>query len=269
MSTIDYEGMGVYFNKSSRALRRWEKDKPEKFNLMLNEYTMDNEIELDETVSDVIVVLSQKGGVGKSTIADALGYYLGDSVILNVDLSQNTKDINSCETVDYIDVMHKYDIEEMVKQLSKHYRQIIIDTPGDLTDEVKEALKLSKKIIIPMTIGKKTRVKTESTLETFFGDGSESFGEYNIFFFFNAYINKKKREIATKKFLEMYNSMKFSSGIVIKPKLGSLDYSDAIFTAEEEGKSIFILADENKGAYKSILMKLNKLCSSIENHLEL
>jgi len=268
VSNINYEGMGIYFNKSPRALRRWEKDKPQKFELMLNEYNIQREIEFDEQ-SEIIVALSQKGGVGKTTIADALGYYLGDSVILNVDLSQNTKDINSCVTVDYINIMHKYKIKEIVKRLSKKYRYIIIDTPGDLTDEVKEALSLSKKIIIPMTIGKKTRVKTESTLETFFGEGSESSGIYNIFFFFNAYINKKKREIATNKFLEMFSNMKFASGIEIKPKLGSLDYSDAIFTAEEEGKSIFALADENKGAYKSILIKMNKLCSSIENHLNL
>ena len=268
MQTINYEGMGVYYNKSPRALRRWEKDKPQKFELMLNEYNMQKEIEFDET-NKIVVVLSQKGGVGKTTIADALGYYLGDSVILNVDLSQNTKDINSCETVDYIDVMHKHKIKEIVKQLSKHYRHIIIDTPGDLTDEVKEALNLSNKIIIPMTIGKKTRVKTESTLETFFGEGSEFSGVYNIFFFFNAYVNKKKRDIATNKFLEMFKSMKFASNIEIKPKLSSLDYSDAIFTAEEEGKSIFALADKNKVAYKSILIKINKLCSSIENHLEL
>lgn len=272
MPDIDYKKMGAYLNKSARTLERWEKEKPTKFALMLAGYLdeIENETKhLALTTTEVIVVASLKGGVGKSTVSDSLAVYLGDSVVLNLDISQETKDINACDTIDYINLVGKLTIPQIIEKLSTKYRYIIVDTPGDVTPEVQEAISLSTQIIIPMTIGKRAREKTKKTLETFFGNGSEMRGDYKIFFFFNAYINKTKRDQQAIKFKEMYKKFTCGEGITIESKVGSLDYSDAISTAEEEGKSIFKMAEENKGAYKSVLGKLSNLCVKIENHLEI
>ena len=235
--------------------------------LIQEEFLEESETTLTSNESNIIVVANFKGGVGKSTTSDSLGYHLGDSVILNLDLSQPSAEINACYTVDYINLIDKYSINEVVKSLSEKYKNIIIDTPGENTNEVYEAIKLANKIVIPMTIGKRSRVKTQKTLETFFGEGTELSGDYKIYFFFNAYANKKKRDIAKEKFTEMYKEFKTDESVKIFSKLGTLDHSDAISTAEEEGKSIFALAKEKPNVYKSILSKMNILCTNIENHL--
>lgn len=270
---IDYKGMSEYFLKSERTLRRWEEEKPEKFSLMVNEYEKTTKKDFSaNSINDttVIAAISLKGGVGKSTIASALANYIDDSVvILNLDLAQSASQVNSCDTLDYIEYIEKYTINEILVELGKKYKYIIIDTPGDPTQEVFEALQHTNKLIVPMTVGKRTRQATESTLETFFGDSTPLEGTYDVFFFLNAYTDKKKRDEAAQLFKEAYSAFKPSASINLRPKLGALDASNAIATSEETGKSIFQLVQENKLAYGSAAKKLVALCSQIEEHFGL
>lgn len=272
---IDYVGMAQYFGMSERNIRRWENEKAIKFKIMFDEYIEQSSKEEVNGNLEIIIVASQKGGVGKTTISDSLGYYLGDSVILNLDLSQSSGNINACPTIDYIHYLAEANEEDtelmnnIIAEQSKRYRYMIIDTPGEVTPEVGEAIFKSKKFIIPMTIGKRAREKTRMTLETLFGKGSQLKGIFKIYFVFNAYKNEKKRDFAVQKFMEMYNEFVPSEDISIEADVGTLDHSDAMSTAEEEGKSIFSLAENNRGAYRSILWKIQQLCSNIENHLEL
>ena len=270
---IDYIGMAQYFNMSERTLRRWENEKAMKFEIMLDEFIDQQKTELPSSNAKIVVVVSQKGGVGKTTISDSLGFYLGDAVILNLDLSQPSKGINACNTIDYVDYYSDDSnvglMDDILEKAGKQYRYIIIDTPGEVTPEVGEAVLKSNKFIIPMTIGKRAREKTRMTLETFFGKGSSLKGNFKIHFVFNAYKNDKKRDIALEHFQEMFEDFTPSKDITIEAAIGTLDHSDAMSTAEEEGKSIFSLASENKGAYRSILGKIQDLCTQMENHLEL
>ncbi|MGD9970136.1 MAG: ParA family protein [Sulfuricurvum sp.] len=270
---VDYKGMSEYFLKSERTLRRWEIEKPEKFELMLAEYeksTTCQDGQTDTLPATVMAAVSLKGGVGKSTIASALANYLDDSVvILNLDLAQSASQVNSCTTIDYVDYIEEHSVDEMIESLAKEYKFVIIDTPGDPTQEVFDALRHATKLIIPMTVGKRTRQATESTLETFFGEATPLNGLYEVFFFLNAYTDKKKRDEAAVLFKEAYAAFKPSENIKIKPKLGALDASNAIATSEETGKSIFQLVQENKLAYGMAAKKLAALCSQIEEHFGL
>lgn len=271
---IDYKGMSEYFLKSERTLRRWEEEKPEKFGLMVAEYEKtvgkkDNREE-GKGNSTIIAAISLKGGVGKSTIASALANFLDDSVvILNLDLAQPASQINSCDTVDYVEYIEEHSVAEMLNELSKNYKYIIVDTPGDPTQEVFEALQHTTKLIVPMTVGKRTRQATESTLETFFGDSTPLSGAFDVFFFFNAYNDKKKRDEAAQLFKDAYSAFKPSGTVKLRPKLGALDASNAIATSEETGKSIFQLVQENKLAYGMAAKKLAALCTQIEDHFGL
>lgn len=275
---IDYKGLALFHSMSERTLRRWETEKPGVFNVYLRQYEDSNNISSGSNDAVVIMTLSLKGGVGKSTCCDSLNHYLGseannpeesDSVILNLDLAQSAARVNASYTIDYIDYMDQMSVSDLIESLMERYRYVIVDTPGDPTPEVLEALRYSKRIIIPMTIGERTEEATISTLNTYFGSGSSSVGEYLIYFFFNAYTDRRKRDEASIRFKDSYMRFKPSNEISIKSKLGSLDASNAISTVEYSGKSVFQLARENKTAYSVAAKKITALCSSIEDHFDL
>ena len=269
---IDFDAMGEYFNKSSRTLRRWEKERPEKFNIMLEEYLRESaSTNNNENKGCIIGAFSIKGGVGKSTICDALGSFLDESVILNLDIGQRASEINACPTIDYSDIMNSgKTIEMILNELSLKYRYIIVDTPGEITEEVVAVIPFIKHFIIPMTIGKRSRYGIESTIEGFFNNEDLSIdGNIKVMFLINAYKNLKKRDAAIVHFKTMYSQFKPANDIKLISKLSALDYSDAISSAEEAGESIVTLAQQNPGAYTKAMRKINAVCRTIEQHFEL
>lgn len=271
MSDVDFEGLSKYSCKSVRQLRRTENDNPVKFEIMVNEYErhLSEKIKTGSERENVILASILKGGTGKSTAADFLAYYLGNTLIINIDFTQAAEEINSCDTIEYIDYIEDYSLTELVDLKLKEYDYIIIDTPSDNTQELHEAYSIVNKIIMPMTIGKRSREGAHSTLTTFFGKGTDLKGNFKIFFMFNAYTNKAKRKEAIANFVKMYNSLEFDENIKIKSKLGALDYSDTIYTAEERGAAVMSLIEENRGAYQKAALKISEICSQIEKHLEL
>lgn len=269
--TIDFANMADYFNKSERTLRRWAEEKEGKFEIMLEEYQayINKDLKQHAKEGTIIVSLSFKGGVGKSTISDAFGFYLDDTVIFNLDIGQPAAKINACPTVDFVDVMHEKSAVELIQELSQKYRYIIVDTPGELNADVLDVLRIANKLIIPMTIAKRSIEATKSTLMTFFGEGSDLEGKYDVYFFFNNCTDRNKRAEAIDDFKNAYSSFKPKIGLELRPKLGAFDSSNAISTAENSGKSIFQLDQENKTAYKTVTKKLTALCAQIEDHLRL
>jgi len=266
--SIDYEGMGVYFNKSSKTLRRWETEKPEKFKILAEEFLESLEGSADNECI-LIAIASGKGGVGKSTIADSLAYYLGDSLVINTDIAQKAGKINASETIDYVDYIDEKSIDELIDENKSKYRYIIIDTAGEITSEVLGVVSRIKNLVIPMVIGRRSREATKITLDTFFGEGTHLRGDYKLYFLFNQYKNALKRDESSKLFKQMYDELNIDKNVNLKARLGALDHSNAIVTAEEKGKSVISLAAENRGAYGAIMLKLNTLCSQIENFFEL
>lgn len=270
---IDYEKIAAYFSKSERTFRRWEKEKPSRFKMYVANYMRENELSSE---NDCVIMMTAafKGGVGKSTVADALGYYLDETIILNVDIAQSAKKINACPTIDYAD-MYDIPISEVIDDLSSKYRYIIIDTPGDYTTETQNALPYVQKFIIPMNAGKRSRDAIETTLHTFFGEGSILSGDIPVFFFFNQFTEKEKNKEeksayhAANQFKKMFSEFSPSENIKLSAKLSTLGNSLTVETAEERGMSIKQLAEENANAYRSASAKINGLCKSIETFFDL
>lgn len=275
---IDYKGLAEFLSMSERQIRRWETEKPGVFNVYLNQYQESLKTARVEKEPIIIMALSFKGGVGKSTCCDSLNHYLGsdrnfaeeaDSVILNLDLAQVASRINSSYTIDYADYIDQMSVADMIEQLAAQYHYVIIDTPGDPTQEVMEALPYVTRFIVPMTIGERAEGATFSTLNTIFGEGSPLSGDIMLYFFYNAYTNRKKRDEANERFKLSYSKFVPDSKIRFKAKIGSLDASDAISTVENTGKSVFQLARENKAHYAIAAKKITALCASIEEHFDL
>lgn len=267
--SFDYDGMGTFYKKSGRSMRRTEENHPVKFGIMKDEYLASLQSDSSETI--IMAAVSFKGGVGKSTISNALGSYLeGDAVVLNLDYVQRAEESNACDTVDYIDYNEEMSVGELIDELSKRYKFIILDTPGDISSPtVTEILHRVDRFIIPLTTGKRARQATESSLDVLFGPDAMLKGKIRVFFLLNMYKLNSKRDQAVKHFTSLLHNMEFSEEIEITPKLVGLKYSEAIDRMEEEAQSVGTLAASNKGAYGPARKTLDSVCMKIEEFFEL
>lgn len=266
------EEIAAFANKSARTLRRWMDEKPSKFRIYYDNYMEElNKLDApDHEKATIIVAASLKGGVGKSTFSDALGYYLDDSIVINLDLAQSAAEVNACKTIDYVDVMDEESIDDLITRVAQEYRYVIIDTPGEVNGVVSQALHRASKLIIPMTVGKRARKATETTLHAFFGEDTPLSGrDYDVFFIFNMFTKAGKRDEAAELFKAAYTEFKPHAKVNIRPFLGALDASNAFSTAEEAGKSIFQLVQENRAAYEVAAKKLTAVCQLMEKHFNL
>ena len=278
---IDYEGMGDYFCISSITLRRYEKNDPSKFRIMLFDYEQslkrdDDKTEENDTIdfsANAVLMLNFKGGVGKSTLANIFGEYLGDAVILNTDIAQNSSEINSCPTVDYDEFAELgVSISGTIKNLRSKYNYVIVDTASGASEFLGESVDTIKNIIVPLTIGSRSRETTLTMLEVMFGSQSNRSGDYKIFFVVNMLKAKSKNEKLNKhrdqSLTKLYDELmgfKANENVSLTMEIGTLDKSDAIATSENTGKSIFNMYKQNRDAYKSIASKAKSLCSKIED----
>jgi flavin-binding protein dodecin len=96
----------------------------------------------------VIAIVNFKGGVGKSTIANVLD--LEDKVIINLDVAQDGKKINTDETYNFAELKELGidSIEEAIEgAIEGGKKNIILDTPGEIGEFI-EALPLIDYFIV-------------------------------------------------------------------------------------------------------------------------
>ena len=276
---IDYEALGRSIGKSGATMRRWEKESPAKFELLLEDFNaaLNNEHEDSNLEGTVIAAVTAKGGSGKSTFCDAFAFYLDDSVILNLDFKQPAEEINVAKTVDY-HVRHndpeseyyQLGIEETVAKMKARYRFVFLDTPSESHSEVDTVVRLADKIIFPFRVGRRSRAASMTALKTYFGVGtSHTPRKIDIFFIVNEWQTKERRDEAYRRFLEEFEKMEIEEGFELNAKIGALKFTDTIFTVEEEGVSLVDLAIKQPGSHKRALEKVLSVCGSIEKHFGL
>ena len=221
-----------------------------------------------------VAVVSFKGGVGKSTISDMLKNALENSVNLNIDISQDAEKINSGETINLSEVFENdYTFEEIqdggktaatVETLSEVYDYVIIDTPGEQTNELIEVLSnsitINDFIVVPTTPGERSLNTTYTTLETL--DGVELLKKgQKIIFVINQYEDDSDVEIEKK---TITNFMEKSFGKKYDFYFTKLKYSKAVKTMEGTKKSIHDLKAKNILAYRKFEQRVAAMIQDVE-----
>jgi len=286
---IDYKKMAIKNNLSESKIRKMEKQEPEKFRLLIEVENagkkakeeedivfdivdIDGEEEIDSETKKILnnvklyAMFSLKGGSGKSTLGDMLASYIRDIekeevVILNLDNGQIASDINSCETIDYVTIEDKFSVLEILVRLAKKYKHIIIDTPGELSEEFLAIIHLVKNFILPFNPGMRNLKTAITTLKVYVGENSKFLeGKINLYIVLNNYQNDIIPIDEVKKLNKAIQDIEFNSDLELNIKYTGVKFSKTIKTIEGHKKSINDLYKENPGAYSNPRKKANIMC---------
>ena len=223
----------------------------------------------EEQITDdkikIIAIVNFKGGVGKSTIANLID--IKDSIILNIDNTQDAKKINSIETYNYIDLLNEYGIsslEEIIlgaKESGK--KTIIIDTPGEINEIFLDILPEIDFFIVPFTIGDRSEeatISTIQTLNTILDDYENRKDKWCLV------LNKYLLEEHLKELDLVFKESKKILGDRLVCK-SSLKQSLVIPTIEKKKKTINELIKDNAIAYGAFKAKVKNLNKEIKSHI--
>jgi chromosome partitioning protein len=158
----------------------------------------------------VIVLATQKGGSGKSTIAINLAMYLSSlskTLILDAD-KQAT--ISESDFSEKIDIMQKFgNLEKTIESCKKKHENIVIDVAGKDSTELRSAL-ISADIAIVPFIASQSDLYTLETIDNIIKEAKE----YNRKLKAYAVINNasthsaNKRAINAKEFIKANSKLK-------------------------------------------------------------
>lgn len=108
----------------------------------------------------IISILNEKGGVGKTTIAINLAYFLstlnqGKVLLVDADKQASISDWSRQSEGKYINIMRMDhpSIEHELPKQKENYSFIIVDGPGSLSEITKAINRCTDVIIIPVTPG--------------------------------------------------------------------------------------------------------------------
>jgi chromosome partitioning protein len=201
----------------------------------------------------VIVLATQKGGSGKSTIAINLAMYLASlpkTLIIDAD-KQAT--ISESDFSEKIDIMQKFgNLEKTIESCKKKYKNIVIDVAGKDSTELRSALISSDIAIVPF-IASQSDLYTLETIDSIISEAKEYNRKLKAFAVINnaSTHSANKRAINAKEFIKANSKLK-----VLETVLHSRNaYLDTFYST----KTVFDTKDKKAKNEMSNLIKELKI----------
>lgn len=224
----------------------------------------------------IIGLVNFKGGVGKSTISAILASYLtsGDkkAVVLNIAMGQSAEEFNSCDTVDLVNILAEDETTsalEILSLLKENYDYIILDTPGELSDELVEVINEIDYFVVPFDDGDRTFNDTKNCVKSIFESGiiEKEAQEHNVCFIHNKYTDAEEIKSYKKEYKKLVKSIDEPNGNSFNLMFAQLSSSKSVKTMEKKKKSIKELSANNKVAYRVFEKRVNSMSSKIEEFI--
>lgn len=206
-----------------------------------------------------IVIAGFKGGNGKSTIANFLGEFLKNSLIVSLDYKQDAEDYNSSKTINLPKVINMTNINSFASTI-QNVNYFIVDT-GRLN--YKELIDIDIDLLILPTKSGYKSIKTTI-------DSAMTFAPINtpLMFILNDYRSEKEMNET----LEVLESiLKISDLKLNNLYFFGIPYSAGIKSSENKKASLQELANQNKlmkKVYSKIITNFIELADEVKKILQ-
>ncbi len=197
----------------------------------------------------IILLASQKGGCGKSTLAVNIASYLKDVLVVDADRQET---ILNSDFGGYFNIDSCYN--DMTKQIQKHkkkHKNIVIDVSGRDSEELRSGLLVADIVIVPF-IPSQPDLATLDTINDIIGKAKRLNKKIKSFAVINIASTHHKDKLASeaKEFIKS-NSKLAVLNTVLRARTS---YRDVFI----KNKSIFELKDKKaKSEFTKLIKELN------------
>jgi len=229
-----------------------------------------------------IMVLNQKGGVGKSTLSYIIGEFINNekrSLIVNIDQTQSAEEINPGEiTLDLID--EDLDLLATLDSLSEDIEVIIVDTPSNFKPKQIDYERMVSIIdtidlfIVPLKKGERSMSDSFVTLDLMFSqDVTSRTKPFDLLFVLNDYKTTERKDIAKEKVNKYVNNViknelpliNIDSNLINSINISYFPNTQVISTLEDNNQTLKGLFEKNRVAYRTVINNSTVLANDVKD----